>query len=68
MTEPDRFAYPFFDVHLKRLTPLMRLTYRVRERISLESEFAWERSRTVSPVQQEDTIRQFWYLGYRVDL
>ena len=57
-----------FDVRLTRLTPLLRLTYRVREKITLETEFAWEKSRTVSPVQQEDTVRQFWYIGYRVDL
>lgn len=57
-----------FEVRLTRLTPLLRLTYRVRERITLEGEFAWEKSRTVSPVQQENTVRQFWYIGYRVDL
>lgn len=56
------------DVDLQRLTPLLRLTYRVGGSVSLESEFALERSRTTSPLQQEDARRYFWYFGYRVDL
>lgn len=57
-----------FDVRLQRITPGLRLTYRFRQNIALESEYAWEKSRVVSPTVQEDSVRQFWYLGYRLDI
>jgi len=56
-----------FDVRLKRLTPGLRVTYRLGGSVSLESEYSQERSHTVSALQEEDTVRHFWYLGYRVD-
>jgi hypothetical protein len=56
-----------FDVRLKRLTPGLRLTYRLRGSVSLESEYTQERSRTTSPMQQEDSVHHFWYAGYRID-
>jgi len=55
------------DIKLRRLTPGLRMTYRLRGSISLESEYTQERSRTTSPLQEEDSVHHFWYAGYRVD-
>ena len=52
-------------VKLERWTPGLRLTYRIHERVSLEGEFIWEKTRTIGPVSREDTERGFFYLGYR---
>jgi hypothetical protein len=52
-------------VKLERWTPGLRLTYRIHERLALEGEFIWEKTRTVAAVSQEDTDRGFFYLGYR---
>jgi len=56
------------DVNLNRLTPGLRITYRVRPNIALESEYAYEKSTVSGPTQRDDTNRQFWYVGYRIDL
>ena len=53
------------QVELTRWTPGLRITYRVRDSVTLETEFNWEQSRTVSPTAQEDTRRGFYYVGYR---
>jgi hypothetical protein len=55
------------DVKLDRWTPGLRLTYRVRENVALESEFNWEKTRTVGPASRDDTSRGFFYIGYRWD-
>jgi len=52
-------------VKLERWTPGLRLTYRVRESLTLESEFTWEQSKTVGPASRDDTSRGFFYVGYR---
>jgi tetratricopeptide (TPR) repeat protein len=56
-----------FDVRLRRLTPGLRLTFRLGSSVSLESEYSQERSRTESAMQKEDAVRYFWYAGLRVD-
>ena len=56
-----------FDVRLRRLTPGLRLTYRLGGSVYLESEYSQERSQTRSDVQEEETVRHFGYVGYRVD-
>ena len=55
------------DVKLDRLTPGLRLTYRVRDSFALESEFIWEKTRTVGPTSRDDASRGFFYFGYRWD-
>ena len=56
------------DVKLDRWTPGLRLTYRVRDHVALESEFTWEKTRTVGPASRDDTSRGFFYIGYRWDI
>jgi tetratricopeptide (TPR) repeat protein len=56
------------DVKLDRLTPGLRLTYRVRDSFALESEFTWEKTRTVGPTSRDDASRGFFYIGYRWDI
>jgi len=55
------------DITQRRITPGIRLTYRVRERVTLESEYDFETTRTVGPTQQDNTTHHFLYVGYRVD-
>ena len=56
------------DVKLDRWTPGLRLTYRVRDNLALESEFNWEITRTVGPTSRDDVSRGFFYIGYRWDI
>ena len=56
------------DVKLDRWTPGLRLTYRVRDNVALESEFTWEKTRTVGPASRDDVNRGFFYIGYRWDI
>jgi hypothetical protein len=56
------------QVELTRWTPGLRLTYRVRDNVALESEFNWEKTRTVGPTSRDDTSRGFFYIGYRWDI
>ena len=56
------------DVKLDRWTPGLRLSYRVRESLALESEFTWEKTRTIGPASRDDTSRGFFYVGYRWNL
>jgi tetratricopeptide (TPR) repeat protein len=53
---------------LARWTPAMRVSYRVRENLALESEVVWESARTVGPTLQDNTSRYFFYVGYRFDI
>ena len=57
-----------FDTRLKRLTPGLRISYRWRQNVSFEGEYNWEKTRTSSPALEDNTVRQFWYFGYRLDL
>jgi len=52
---------------LERWTPALRVSYRILESVSLESEFTWENSKTVGPTSSEETKRNFYYIGYRWD-
>jgi hypothetical protein len=54
-------------VTLRRITPGVRITYRLRERVTLESELDYEFSHIESATQEEDTTNRFFYVGYRVD-
>jgi len=56
------------EIKLERLLPTLRLTYRVGETLSLESEFSWEKTVTTGPASRDETTRGFFYLGYRWNL
>jgi hypothetical protein len=51
-----------------RWTPGMRVTYRLLEKVSLESELTYERSKSTSPLRSEASNQVFYYLGVRYDL
>lgn len=53
---------------LRRLSPSLRTTWRLRDSASLESEVTLERSRSRNGPVREDSNLLFYYLGYRVDL
>ena len=55
------------DVNLTRTSSGFKLSYRLRERIQLESEMTFEKTRTVSPSINDETTRRFYSLGYRWD-
>jgi hypothetical protein len=50
-----------------RWTPGLRLTYRAMQRVSLESEFSFQRSKLTSPTRSETSNLAFYYLGVRYD-
>ena len=50
-----------------RWTPELRLSYRMGQRLSLESDFSVERSKTEGLTQSDTTTRAFFYVGYRYD-
>jgi tetratricopeptide (TPR) repeat protein len=52
---------------LKRLSPTLRTTYQLREKISLEGEISAERSQTNSSVVNENSNVLFYYFGYRAE-
>ena len=52
---------------LTRLTPIVRVGYRWRDKITLELEAGLEKGQTTSSTQTEDTTRTFYSLGYRWD-
>jgi hypothetical protein len=53
------------DTKANRYTAVLRLTYALKANISLDGEYDVERSVTVTPVQQETAVHQFFYVGYR---
>lgn len=53
---------------LTRVSPGLKLTWRVKDRLWLEAEFDVERSRAHSPVIVDDVTRHFYYVGWRLDL
>ena len=52
---------------LVRWTPGLRLTYRVLQQVSLESELSYERSKSTSAARNEKSALAFYYLGARYD-
>lgn len=52
----------------KRLSPSLRMTYQLREKVSLESEVSMERSRSNSDSVNENSNLLFYYIGYRVEM
>jgi tetratricopeptide (TPR) repeat protein len=51
-----------------RLSPGLRLTYRIMNRLSLESELSMEFSETKGAMRNETSQRMFYYVGLRLDL
>jgi hypothetical protein len=52
---------------LTRTTPGLKVSWRIRDRFSLEGEGDFERSRTTGPTTDESVDRFFYYLGWRWD-
>lgn len=52
---------------LKRLSPTLRTTYQLRDKISLEAEVSVESSRTRGTVVDENSSVLFYYIGYRAE-
>jgi len=52
---------------LLRHMPGLRVIYYLRERFSLEGEYAMERSKTSGAAVVDQSTRQFWYVGWRWD-
>lgn len=50
-----------------RLTPILRIGYRWRDRITFEAEAGLEKARTTSGSQTEESNLSFYTLGYRWD-
>ncbi len=55
-------------LHLTRTSPGFRLSWRIRERFSLEAEFDLERTQSTGPLVDDNVTRRFFYLGWRWDL
>lgn len=52
---------------LTRLTPIVRLGYRWRDKVTFEFEAGMEKGQTTSSTQTEDVSRNFYMIGYRWD-
>lgn len=52
---------------LRRLSPTLRTTYQLRDKISLESEVSVESSRTRGTIVDENSSVLFYYIGYRAE-
>jgi hypothetical protein len=52
---------------LTRLTPIVRVGYRWRDKVTFEFEAGMEMGQTTSSIQTEDFTRNFYMLGYRWD-
>ena len=61
-TQSDRSG-----LRLKRWTPGLRASYKLAEKVSLESEISVERSRSTGPTLDDTATRVFFYLGYRYE-
>jgi hypothetical protein len=55
------------DTRMVRWTPGMRVTYRIRKHISLETELQYEISESKGPLREESSKRIFYYFGGRYD-
>ena len=58
---------PFGSTHTSRLTPGLRISYRMTQRWTLESDLSVEFSRTRGTSQDESATRVAYSLGYRYD-
>jgi hypothetical protein len=56
------------DNDLRRLSPGLRVSYRWREKVAFEFEGALEHTRVNGPTQNENTLRKFFSIGYRIDI
>ncbi len=54
------------DTRINRYTAVLKLSYMWGQSVSLEGEYDFEKTITVSPLQREDAQNQFFYVGYRV--
>jgi len=52
---------------LTRLSPGMRISYRIGQRLAIEGQFALERTTTVGDLINDTIQRYFYYLGWRWD-
>jgi tetratricopeptide (TPR) repeat protein len=57
----------FTNTELRRVTPGLRMVYRVHRMVSLEADGIWERSTTKSTTGESTSTRTFFSVGYRVD-
>jgi hypothetical protein len=55
------------DTKTVRWTPGVRVTYRVRQQVSLETEAVYEIAEVNGPLRQESSNRLFYYFGARYD-
>lgn len=70
LLEPSLRLYRQSDssgTRLTRWSPGLRVTYRVRKQVSLESELSGEYGQTSGPNRDETARRLFYYLGARYD-
>jgi hypothetical protein len=68
--EPYLRYYTQTDVagtQIQRWTPGVRTSYRIMNRVSLESELSYEIADTQAPLRTESSTRMFYYLGGRFD-
>jgi hypothetical protein len=55
------------DVHMTRITPSLRLSYRMNESMSFDGEGGIEDTHNSGPITDEKTRRYYVYIGYRWD-
>jgi hypothetical protein len=55
------------NTDLARLTPMLRVGYRLGDHLTFETEAGVEKTTTTSTAQTDETKRRFWMLGYRWD-
>lgn len=68
--EPSLKFYQQTDtagVDTQRWSPGLRVTYRVLQQVTLESEFTYEISKLTAPSRSESSDRMFYYFGARYD-
>ena len=54
-------------VRLTRVSPGFRVSYRIRDRLSIEAQIDYERTRTSGNLTEDLTDRYLWYIGWRWD-
>jgi hypothetical protein len=55
------------DVHMTRITPSLKLSYRMNESMSFDGEGGVEDTHNAGPITDEKTRRYYVYIGYRWD-
>ena len=66
--EPSLRAYSQvdnMDSRSRRYTAVLRISYALKQSLSLEGEYDVEKSITQSALQNENALHEFFYLGYR---